>query len=204
MTWQRLYLLRHGETEWNRMKLFRGHSDIGLSERGRRQAMAAARALNGRDIKAIYTSPVMRSLETARFCSQELDMECIHAPALSDPDSGLWTGKDLRDAREGHPHEFSMMQNSPSGLRFPDGESVEEVAERVSTFVLDDLGEVDGNVLLVTHNFIFQVLTMVVLGCSLDSLYRVEMDNGAITEYVRRGTNATMVRMNENDHLRGI
>jgi len=202
MTWQRIYLLRHGETDWNRRNLFRGHSEIGLSERGRAQARAAAAALADRDITAIYTSPMIRSLETARFCSDELGLPHVEAPALSDPDCGLWMGKDLDHARVTHPHEFSMMEDSPSMLRFPEGESVVEVADRVSRFVLRDLdSEAEGSVLLVTHNFIFQVFTMVVLECSLDGLYRVKMDNGAISEYAKRGSVIMMVRMNENGHL---
>jgi broad specificity phosphatase PhoE len=204
MSWTRIYLLRHGETEWNRRKLFRGHSSIELSERGRGQALAAARALVGREMDAIFTSPIKRAVETAEFCSRELGLETITAPALSDPDCGLWTGNGLSWAEERHPDEFWNMNNRPSQLRFPGGESVQEVYERVSDFIhneLDDL--VDGPVLLVTHNFIFQVMTMAILGCSLDNLYRVEMDNGGITEYAR-DQDVKMVRMNLVDHLRGI
>jgi len=205
MTWRRIYLLRHGETDWNIRGIFRGRSDIELSQRGREQAKAAARALEGRGISAIYTSPVRRSVETAEFCSQELGLEFIEAPPLSDPDCGLWEGKDLEQARMGHPEEFHLMQTAPSRLRFPGGESVVEVADRVSDFALGDLDEeVDGDVLLVTHNFIFQVLTVRVLGCSLDRLYNLEMDNGAISEYQRRGSRVIVRRTNETDHLMGI
>lgn len=205
MTWRRIYLLRHGETDWNRRGIFRGRSDIELSEKGKEQAMAAARTLKGRRITAIYSSPVRRSMETAECCSEELELDIVEAPSISDPDCGLWEGMDLEQASMGHPEEFHLMQTAPSRLRFPEGESVVEVADRVSDFVLNDLDEeVEGDVLLVTHNFIFQVFTMRVLGCSLDGLYLVEMDNGAISEYLRKGSQVIVKRTNETHHLVGI
>lgn len=205
MSWQRIILLRHGETEWNRMKLFRGHSDIGLSQRGRSQARAAADLLSRRNISSIYTSPVPRAVQTAEMISEKIGVPFTEASELSDPDCGLWTGMSLNEARENFPMEFFHMENDPSQLRFPGGESVQEVAERVSHFVLCDLWErEEGDVLLVTHNFIFQVFTMVVLGCSLDNLYRVEMDNGAVSEYRRKGQGILVDKLNDNHHLMPI
>jgi broad specificity phosphatase PhoE len=204
MSWYRIYLLRHGETDWNQRKLFRGHSEIGLSEKGRGQAVAAARALADKDITAILTSPAVRSLETARICSQELELEYTKTDSLADPDCGLWTGKDMEEVRKNHPHEFSMMWISPSNFGFPGGESVVEVAERVSAFLSDLDVEVHENLLLITHNFIFQVFTMLILESPLDSLYKVEMANGAISEYVRDGQAIKMIRMNDRHHLADI
>jgi len=205
MAWRMIYLLRHGETEWNRKKLFRGHSDIELSQRGREQARAAAETLRKRQISSIYTSPVLRSVETAEIVSEVLGIPFTESPELSDPDCGIWTGMDLEKARINHPQEYELMKNHPSQLRFPGGESVLEVYERVSRFILQDLWDRENeNTLLVTHNFIFQVFTMTVLGCHLDNLYNVEMDNGAISQYSRKGDRLVLVKMNENDHLEGI
>lgn len=205
MAWRRIYLLRHGETDWNRRNFFRGRSDIRLSEKGREQAKAAGNALLGRKISSIYTSPVMRSLETAETVSKILGVPLNKAPELSDPDCGSWTGMDFEKAGVNHPIEFELMENSPSRLRFPGGESVVEVSQRVANFILKDLrDQEDENILLVTHNFIFQVFTMTVLGCHLDNLYNVEMDNGAISEYVRKGERAVLVKVNDNNHLEGI
>jgi broad specificity phosphatase PhoE len=205
MPWQRIYLLRHGETEWNRFNLFRGRSDIELSERGRAQASAAAALLSEREISSIYSSPVKRAVETAEIVSQAIGKAFVEARELSDPDCGLWAGRNLDEARRSHPHEFALMKESPSQFRFPEGESVAEVAERISRFILRDLWDGEGgNLLLVTHNFIFQVFTMVVLGRSLDNLFCVEMDNGAISEFVRKGDRVVLRKLNENNHLESI
>jgi broad specificity phosphatase PhoE len=205
MAWQRIYILRHGETDWNRKELFRGRSDIELSQRGRDQARAAAEALRSKRISSMYTSPVLRSRETAETVSEVIGLPYTESPELSDPDCGTWVGKDLEDVRISHPQEFQLMENRPSQLQFPGGESVSEVYERVSRFILQYLWDhEDGDVLLVTHNFIFQVFSMAVLGCHLDNLYNLEMENGAISEYVSKGDRVIMVKVNDNHHLDGI
>jgi broad specificity phosphatase PhoE len=205
MAWRKIYILRHGETDWNRKKLFRGRSDIELSQRGRDQARAAAETFRRKQISSMYTSPVLRSVETAEIVSEIIGIPFTEAPELSDPDCGTWTGMNLEKVRISYPQEHGLMENHPSQLRFPGGESVFEVYERVSRFILQDLWDhEDGDILLVTHNFIFQVFSMAVLGCHLDNLYNLEMDNGAISEYVRKGDRVILVKVNDNYYLEGI
>jgi len=62
-----ILLIRHGETAWNREKIFRGVYDIPLNENGRDQARQVARALKGREIHAAYSSPLSRAIETAQI-----------------------------------------------------------------------------------------------------------------------------------------
>ena len=64
----RIYLVRHGETEWNRVRRFQGRrSDLPLNSTGRKQVRALAEALKNKAFTAIYTSPLIRALETARL-----------------------------------------------------------------------------------------------------------------------------------------
>lgn len=74
----RLILVRHGETEWNRVERFRGRMDIELNERGRRQAQAVASRLSTWRIEAIYSSPLKRALQTAQPLAKACRRETKH------------------------------------------------------------------------------------------------------------------------------
>jgi len=63
----RILLIRHGETDWNRIHRFQGRSDVPLNQKGREQARALAVALKHEPITAIYSSPLVRAIETARL-----------------------------------------------------------------------------------------------------------------------------------------
>ena len=61
----RIYLVRHGETEWNKIRRFQVRSNMPLNQEGRKQVRALALALKNKPLVALYTSPLIRALETA-------------------------------------------------------------------------------------------------------------------------------------------
>jgi len=203
--WRHLYLLRHGETEWNTQRRFRGRADIGLSDRGRRQAQIAADHLTDRGIDLILCSPLARSRQTASLLAERLDLDPVECPELIDPDTGNWTGMEVSGVRLRYPDLFQRMSETPSRFRFPGGESVKEVEARVKTFLHEKLDEMDRvEILAVTHNFICQVATLCVLGCNMDNIYRLEQDHCAITSLENKGNRIDLVKFNENHFLRGV
>ena len=128
--WRHLYLIRHGETEWNTQRRFRGRADIGLSDRGRRQAQIAADHLTDRGIDLILCSPLARSRQTASLLAERLDLDPVECPELIDPDTGNWTGMEVSGVKLRYPDLFQRMNETPSRFRFPGGESVKEVLGR--------------------------------------------------------------------------
>lgn len=76
-----LYIIRHGQTDWNIIRKMQGTEDIPLNDTGRRQAFVCAQALSGIPFEAIYTSPLSRATETAQIIS---DYQC-HAPVIVEP-----------------------------------------------------------------------------------------------------------------------
>ena len=80
---RKLYLVRHGETDWNRTGRFQGHTDVELNDQGRDQARALAERLRGREIAAITSSDLRRARETAEILAATL------AAPLAPPDAGL-------------------------------------------------------------------------------------------------------------------
>ena len=143
-------LVRHGETEWSRTGKHTGSTDIPLTERGRRQAQAVGAALRDRDFALVLTSPLGRALETCRLAG--FGERAVQRDELMEWDYGAYEGRTTAEVREERPG-WTLWRDG-----VPDGETVEQVGERVDR-VLDDLRPLDGDALLFAHGHVLRVLT---------------------------------------------
>ena len=143
-------LVRHGETEWSRTGKHTGSTDIPLTERGRRQAQAVGAALRDRDFALVLTSPLGRALETCRLAG--FGKRAVQRDELMEWDYGAYEGRTTAEVREERPG-WTLWRDG-----VPEGETVEQVGERVDR-VLDDLRPLDGDALLFAHGHVLRVLT---------------------------------------------
>ena len=145
-----IFLARHGESDWNVEKRFQGHSDRPLTERGRKQAHALADLVGSEKIDAVYTSPLSRARETAEIVAARAGLEAVALPELQEVDTGSWSGLSRADVEARFPEGFARWRSGGSG--WEDGESYEEMAERVIG-ALRKIAEdhPDGRVLLISH-----------------------------------------------------
>ncbi len=127
-----LYLVRHGETEMNRVDVFRGRSDPPLNETGLEQARAVGESLARLDFQAFYASPLKRSMQTAQAIADRHVSEVRPFPAFIDIDYGEWSGKSVEEVRSRWPREFSLWSESPAEVVFPGGESLAGAYARLS------------------------------------------------------------------------
>jgi broad specificity phosphatase PhoE len=145
-----IFLARHGESDWNVAKRFQGHSDRPLTERGRQQAHALADLVASQEIDAVYTSPLSRARETAEIVAARAGLEAVALPELREVDTGSWSGLSRADVEARFPEGFTRWRSGGSG--WEDGESYEEMAERVIG-ALRTIAEdhPDGRVLVISH-----------------------------------------------------
>jgi broad specificity phosphatase PhoE len=145
-----IFLARHGESDWNVEKRFQGHSDRPLTERGREQAHALADLVGSEKIDAVYTSPLSRARETAEIVAARAGLEAVALPELREVDTGSWSGLSRADVEARFPEGFTRWRSGGSG--WEDGESYEEMAERVIG-ALRKIAEdhPDGRVLVISH-----------------------------------------------------
>jgi broad specificity phosphatase PhoE len=145
-----IFLARHGESDWNVEKRFQGHSDRPLTERGRQQAHALADLVASEEIDAVYTSPLRRAQETAEIVAATAGLEPVGLPELREVDTGSWSGLSRADVEARFPEGFTRWRSGGSG--WEDGESYEEMAERVIR-TLRKIAEdhPDGRVLVISH-----------------------------------------------------
>jgi len=124
-----LWLVRHGETDWNRERRFQGHADEPLNDRGRTQARALAEELAGAGIAAVYTSDLARARETAEIVSRRLGLEAVPVRELREIDVGSWQGLTWPEIEARFPEGVAAWRERGHG--WESGESYDELAERV-------------------------------------------------------------------------
>jgi probable phosphoglycerate mutase len=143
-------LARHGESDWNAAGRFQGHSDRPLTARGQRQAERLAHELAGRDLAAIYSSPLRRARATADVVAAAVGLPVSVAPALMEVDVGSWAGLTRDQVAERYPDDFRAWRDGGTGWR--DGETYEAMGARVVAEVVGIAERhPDAEVLLVCH-----------------------------------------------------
>jgi len=125
-----LLLIRHGENDLVGRKLAGRTPGVHLNENGRKQAGAVAQALGKAPIKAIYSSPMERAVETAQPLAAALGLEVQLRPELIELDYGRFQGRTFKQLQRAK--LWKEVLNNPAGVRFPDGESFIEAQQRVT------------------------------------------------------------------------
>jgi broad specificity phosphatase PhoE len=128
-------LIRHGESSGNRDRTFGGHGPSGLTELGRRQAEAAARAISARPVDAIFTSDLPRAVETASALARLVGREPIPSAALRERDVGEWTGLTFEEVQSRWPELWQALLSRDPDFRAPGGESHRDCLRRVGAFL---------------------------------------------------------------------
>lgn len=203
----RLFLVRHGETEWNKNLRYQGHRDIPLSEEGRAQAHKIAHRLAGEKFDAAYASDLSRALETARqIASYHSGLDIKIMPELKETNFGQWEGLTYPEIDKQFHEVMSGWRSNPRDTKIPGGESLGEVADRCwdgLTRIIEE--NPDRNVLVVAHGGIIRIAVASVLGMDLNDYWKIKQDNVAlnIIEYYNNNR-AILCLLNDTNHLCGV
>ena len=133
----RLYIIRHGETEWNVLKRFQGRSDIPLNDEGRRLARITAEALREVPFSRIYTSPLKRAYETAMIIKTDRDIPVIEEPRIIEIGFGEYEGLCCGKEHYNIPDpDFMNFFEKPEAYKPPRGaEGIDELKARTADFL---------------------------------------------------------------------
>ena len=133
----RLYIIRHGETEWNVLKRFQGRSDIPLNDEGRRLARITAEALREVPFSRIYTSPLKRAYETAMIIKADRDIPVIEEPRIIEIGFGEYEGLCCGKEHYNIPDpDFMNFFEKPEAYKPPRGaEGIDELKARTADFL---------------------------------------------------------------------
>ena len=199
----RIVLVRHGETEWNRVERFRGRADVPLNQTGIAQAEATARRIEkGWEVTAVYASPLVRALRTAEAIAQQFTLDVQVHPGLIDIDYGAWQGRSPDEVRREQPELIDAWYRTPQAARIPSGESLDDLRVRCSEAVREVVtNHPDRTVVLVAHTVVNRVILLAVMGLGNDRFWHLRQDPCAINEIEAAGDQFTLVSMNDTCHL---
>lgn len=161
-----LILIRHGETDWNRIGRCQGVADIVLNENGKRQAREVAHSLKDSDIAAVYSSDLKRAHETAQHIADHHGLTVQLEPGLQEMNQGDLEGLTFPDIRDQYAEVLKQWRESPETLRLPSGESLVEVQNRAwEVFEKVHDAHIGETIVAVSHN-----LTIITLLCKISGV----------------------------------
>lgn len=147
-----IYLIRHGETEWNQQKRYQGTKDSPLTKKGREQALEAGKSLAKLDFNKAYVSPLKRAQDTIQVILQNRDVELNILDGLREINLGPWEGLTYKEVRETYPETHHYFKTNPVQFQLNGAETLEELQKRV-VLELDSIfaREKNKNILVVSH-----------------------------------------------------
>jgi len=201
----KLYIVRHGETVWNREGRIQGHTDVALSERGLEQARLLAKRLNTVPFDAAYASDLRRAYETAAAVLEGRDVPIHPTPRLREYHKGRFEGMTEAELRALYPNEYPGYVSKDLDYAPKGGESTREVSARMAA-VINEIKEshLGDNVLVVGHGGSLRAAMMSLLGMSLDANWRFVFGNCTLSIVDTYHDNAVLRLFNDGSHLAGM
>jgi phosphoserine phosphatase len=199
----KILLTRHGHVDGIKPERFRGREPLDLTALGRGQAAAVAqRIATGFRPSAIYTSPMGRCIETATAIAKATGIAAKTCDDLNDIDYGAWTFKAFDDAEKQDPALFLAWFATPHLVRFPNGESLQDLSARVANALRMVLARhPDETVVLVGHDSGNRALLLELLDLPLSAYWRLAQNPCCLNEIDVAGGKVRIQRLNEMTHL---
>jgi phosphoserine phosphatase len=180
----KIILVRHGHVEGIDPPRFRGRTEIPLTELGMRQARAAARRIaGGWRPAAIYTSPMGRCIATAQPISAATGIASQTLDQLIDLDYGAWQSRTYADVEAHEPGLFALWRAAPHLVRFPGGDSLQDLIARGADAIRFVLGRhANQTAVLVGHDSVNRAMLLQLLDQPLAAYWRLAQDPCGISE----------------------
>jgi broad specificity phosphatase PhoE len=194
----RIYVVRHGTTRMNVENRYRGRREVPLDEQGWQDARRAAEMLGFAGLTAIYSGPLLRTLDTARVISEGTGGAPVYpVPGLINLDYGEWEGLTSQESRDLHPPAYRRYIETPELAVCPGGEALADAAARMVA-ALESIGQrhPGQSVVAVSHAVMVRLAVARVTG-RFGPQWRFPLPTGSATVFDYRGSLSLPLRDNE-------
>lgn len=190
-----IFLVRHGETDWNRSGRIMGEQPVPLNSLGEAQARRLAAFLRGRPFEAVYSSPATRARQTADILASTLDRPVTTDRGLTEIGLGEWEGRYWKDLADDLTRR--NLYAAPEEARPPGGETLREVQSRaVAAVEQARSAEGAGALLFVSHADVVRAIVAHYLGFELRRIRQVRIDHASLTAVEVKGALADLLFLN--------
>jgi probable phosphoglycerate mutase len=195
-------LVRHAVSTANEKGILAGRDNtVHLSDKGQRQAELLADALLALKVAGVYSSPIKRCRETMQPYLKASRLNATPLSGVQEMDYGKWSGRRL--ATLSKLPLWSSIQRKPSSVRFPAGESFNEMAARAIE-ALTSVAVAGKTVVVCSHGDVIKSLVASALGLHLDNFQKIVIDPASITKLRFHNNDFTIVSVNDTHHLASL
>ncbi len=177
---RRIWLVRHGLTQWNSEQRFCGHSDIPVSAEGRRQAQWLARRLSAERIAAVYSSDLLRAQRTAEIIAHPHALQVNATAIWRELSFGDWEGLTYGQIEQ-HSGRQPEFFRDPVHFAPPGGETLMDLVRRVQQAFMQLVEEQEGSIILVSHGGPLRALLCSLLAMPLEHQWQLRLDHGSLS-----------------------
>jgi len=200
-----IYLVRHGQTAWNKEEIFRGRTDVPLDETGLRQAELAGEYFREISLQGIYSSPLSRAWQTAEQIARSQNLKVQPLAGIIDMSFGKWEGRPHQKVREMDQERYRQWRDEPHLFKLPDGESLDEIRIRAMAALEEIIKKhPEETIILVSHRVVNKVLLCGVLGIDNSHFWQIAQDTTAINLIQYNRGRYVLSLMNETCHLKTL
>ena len=198
----KLYIIRHGQKDWNIAKKIQGRQDIPLNERGHFQAQCLGKAMENRPITAVFSSPQIRAMETAIAVASPAGVPVIPVRDLMEINYGVWEGKTEEELLRDDRALYEAWWSHPAETAPPEGESINQVNERCRQAWKEIKPQLTGDAAIVAHGGLLAHFMEQLLGSESIAASTVA-HNASITtiEYEPETERFVLVEFDDYKHL---
>lgn len=190
----RIFVIRHPETEANVSKLIYGRTESPHTQRGLDSIKWVLDKLKDTKLSAVYTSPMQRTVKLASEISRQQGCAISISEALREMDFGLFENMTRFQAEEKHREHFDNYMADYTNYRIPEGESFQDVYDRLSAFIKPLLVE-EGTIALVTHGMVMKAAIAILLGLSADAVWHFSTIPATILEIEYRDQYGVLIEL---------
>lgn len=177
----RLFLIRHGQVVNHHEYRYNGHFDVDITDEGVRQMERLSGFLQGRGIKAIYSSDLQRAVKGAEIISKGLGLKSGQVHGLRELSLGRWEGLTREEATGKFPEEADFRFRDLATTKVKGGESLVDLRNRVIPAISDIIGAHRGQgVCVIAHGGVNRVVLCEAMGLQLENFFRIEQDYGCL------------------------
>ncbi len=201
------YLIRHGESEWNKEGRIQGHADVGLSELGRRQVELLSARMAGESIDAAYSSDLSRAVDTATGALGDSGVPLVTGTDLREFSYGEWEGLTMQEVQDQDPELFAArFTRGDNAFSAPGGETSADILKRVQRFLegVEKRHSPDENLLIVGHGGSMRALALCLLGMADESFWKLRIGNTSVSIISNQSRGRVLELWNDMHHLAGI
>lgn len=200
---KRVIFVRPGETEWNFSERWQGWLDVPLNTHGIHQVERLATLMRNISLGVLYSSDLRRAVQTAEVIGRYSGISPKIDRRLRERNIGTWQGLRLDEVAQWFPEEYATYMADRMNFKFPNGESLKEVQDRMREVFSDILKEDAGEtVAVVSHTVSIRVLLAHLLE-GYDPIV-ARLGNSSVTTIERTATGWRMVVPNDVTHLEGL